>query len=371
MKSAQSALKYAKVEFITSNQCRGFFNQQYTGLTSEQFCANIHSNDTEYSPFIGAVILQSDNQRQYTLKGFTSTEVRREQAFDESKPYIFTDVEGQLDWIRTAIGDIMNGDGDSGSETELRECQLQNDVGRCVIEQHCTLYRDAPKPWTPDQEALFEELKCATGVNGAKDGVCCPEKYVNQTETESHRATVEGHQNLKLVNSRNCGQVESVNRIVGGHDAGLREFPWYALIKYKYSRLTKFSCGGSLISSRYVLTCAHCITNLKPGFKVDGVRLGEYDLRTDPDCLTGDNNEKDCNLPVQDIEIELLIPHEKYNNPKYNNDIGLIRLAREATLNQGAWNFNRILYFFSISEREFNIFFSQREFHIFSLTERI
>lgn len=59
-----------------------------------------------------------------------------------------------------------------------------------------------------------------------------------------------------------------------------------------------------------------------------GVRLGEYDVTKDIDCL-GDK----CADPVLYIGIEEKIPHEGYNerNKNRENDIGLIRLDDEVT----------------------------------------
>lgn len=51
-----------------------------------------------------------------------------------------------------------------------------------------------------------------------------------------------------------CGQKGS-NRIVGGVETGVNEWPWQAALMYGNSQF----CGGSLINDRYVLTAAHCI----------------------------------------------------------------------------------------------------------------
>lgn len=113
------------------------------------------------------------------------------------------------------------------------------------------------------------------------------------------------------------------------------QFPWIGLIKYKVGQFFKFTCGSSLISDKYVLTCAHCITNLPNSFEVVGVRLGEYDRTTDPDCKQIDDNQQECNPPVQEININKLMPHPKYNTPRYANDVGLIRLAEAPDMTQG------------------------------------
>ncbi|KAL1379509.1 hypothetical protein pipiens_014847 [Culex pipiens pipiens] len=95
-----------------------------------------------------------------------------------------------------------------------------------------------------------------------------------------------------------------------------------AYLKYKSD---EYQCGGSLISKRYVLTAAQCVYNFKPL----QVRLGEYDLSRDTDCNLNDNT--DCAPPVEDINIESIIPHQKYNDDNKLNDIALIRLARDVS----------------------------------------
>ncbi|CAO1430645.1 unnamed protein product [Diamesa hyperborea] len=132
------------------------------------------------------------------------------------------------------------------------------------------------------------------------------------------------------VNLNTCGKVDSTKRIVGGSKAGLQEFPWMALLKYQVDQKFKFTCGSTLISSRYVLTAAHCITSLPQQYQLKAVRLGEYDRSTENDCQLVDRSEEEyeCNPPVQDIDIEKLIPHPGYNNPRYSNDIGLVRMVK-------------------------------------------
>ncbi|XP_050091033.1 CLIP domain-containing serine protease B9-like [Anopheles aquasalis] len=47
---------------------------------------------------------------------------------------------------------------------------------------------------------------------------------------------------------------------MGGKNCTIGEFPWFALLQYENRRgERKFSCGGSLINNRYVLTAAHCV----------------------------------------------------------------------------------------------------------------
>jgi len=51
-----------------------------------------------------------------------------------------------------------------------------------------------------------------------------------------------------------CGLTNKYNRIVGGVETLVNQYPWMVLLMYN----DHFYCGGSIINSRYVLTAAHC-----------------------------------------------------------------------------------------------------------------
>lgn len=58
-----------------------------------------------------------------------------------------------------------------------------------------------------------------------------------------------------------CGPTVFEDKIYGGNDTGLDEFPWMALLQYKkMNNDPTFGCGGMLINKNYVLTAAHCVS---------------------------------------------------------------------------------------------------------------
>lgn len=63
-------------------------------------------------------------------------------------------------------------------------------------------------------------------------------------------------------------------------------------------------------------------------FRVN-VRLGEWDIRTDKDCIEVDGYS-DCNDPALNSDVEEAIPHSEYNDndKSREHDIALVRLAR-------------------------------------------
>uniref|UniRef100_A0A182KEY2 Peptidase S1 domain-containing protein n=1 Tax=Anopheles christyi TaxID=43041 RepID=A0A182KEY2_9DIPT len=111
--------------------------------------------------------------------------------------------------------------------------------------------------------------------------------------------------------SYNCSNV--VELIVGGEAAKYGEFPHHALLGYpredgspeRYS----FSCGGSLISDRFILTAAHCFSYGDPEI----VRLGEYDLTVD-------------STTQLDFGIAEIKRHPEYRNARSYHDVALVRL---------------------------------------------
>lgn len=337
VKRAGGSLKFGKTLFNANNECSSYFNQQLTDLTPGQFCAIVQSNETIYSPFTGAIAIESDRKRQYSFKGFTSAAIRTEQAYDESKPYIFTDISHHLNWIQAAIGDELSKTSPVPSDRArgLTPCEASNGKGFCVKLNQCSIYRDAPKPTSQRREAFLNGIKCFTtaqvrGNSVNEDGICCSERYISidSNVRSDVDPRLQGKRGIEALDMNKCGQVDPTRRIVGGTKADMKEFPWIGLIKYKIGRIFKFTCGSSLISNKYLLTAAHCITNLPSSYEVEAVRLGEYDRRTDPDCRTVDDDQEDCNAPIQDILVEKLIPHPKYNTPRYANDVGLIRLTK-------------------------------------------
>ncbi|XP_067394678.1 urokinase-type plasminogen activator isoform X2 [Emydura macquarii macquarii] len=116
-----------------------------------------------------------------------------------------------------------------------------------------------------------------------------------------------------------CGQRSSTKnfKIVSGSIAAIESQPWIATIFYYSRRTTKnfFVCGGSLIDPCWVLTAAHCFSQMDKDSSGYTVILGKSKL--------DDTDDKE-----QTFQVERIITHDGYSDETggYNNDIALMRI---------------------------------------------
>ncbi|XP_062563418.1 CLIP domain-containing serine protease B4-like [Armigeres subalbatus] len=189
--------------------------------------------------------------------------------------------------------------------------------GRCINFRNCKsvmeIYSKAVV--SPDESQFIEESRC--GLSTEKGTlVCCVDSSIKST----------------LPKPPDCG-ADMSNRIFGGQKTALDEFPWTALINYRFANgSTAFHCGASLINSRYVVTAAHCVEDHTSALKVVGVRLGEWDLDQQIDC--DEDDEDTCANAPQDMDIEKIVVHEDYDpaDTSSHNDIALIRFTEDVQM---------------------------------------
>ncbi|KAL0270401.1 UNVERIFIED_CONTAM: hypothetical protein PYX00_007823 [Menopon gallinae] len=151
----------------------------------------------------------------------------------------------------------------------------------------------------------------------------------NQRPNNQRRPGSGGSDKRRLLPDGNCG-IEVSDKIIGGEDTKLDEFPWMALLHFstRNGQDRGHGCGGSLINDRYVLTAAHCIkgSSLPDNIVVNTVRLGEYDLTKEKDCLNGVCSPSPIDAAVEDIIVH---PEYKPSDRAQHHDIALIRLRNK------------------------------------------
>uniref|UniRef100_A0A3P9DSL3 Transmembrane protease serine 4-like n=1 Tax=Maylandia zebra TaxID=106582 RepID=A0A3P9DSL3_9CICH len=108
-----------------------------------------------------------------------------------------------------------------------------------------------------------------------------------------------------------CGNVGADDRIVGGTDTSIDHWPWQVSLQ----RSGQHTCGGSLVSPRWVVTAAHCFTGSNKELRQWAVVSGQTSIIT----LGGSS-------------VDRVIVNADYNAETNDYDIALMRLTRPITV---------------------------------------
>ncbi|KAG8228668.1 hypothetical protein J437_LFUL008905 [Ladona fulva] len=103
-------------------------------------------------------------------------------------------------------------------------------------------------------------------------------------------------------------------RIVGGIEAGVNEFPMMAALANPVTR--RPICGATIISRRYAVTAAHCLSLGNPDRVRLGLLVGEHDISTDEETTS-----------AKLYNITQIIIHPNYKNVREGNDIALVKVG--------------------------------------------
>ncbi|CRL07282.1 CLUMA_CG020261, isoform A [Clunio marinus] len=228
---------------------------------------------------------------------------------------------------------LLNGFLSQASAQIFGKCYTPDQYrGDCVYFKSCPslleIYNRRPPS---NQDRLFLSLS-QCGYRDGQPLVCCRNFPESTTLPPPPPPTAPTQKLSPLPLPGECG-IDAENRIYGGNQTNVDEYPWMALLEYsKPNNRRGFHCGGVLVTSRYVLTASHCVNgkDLPSTWSLTGVRLGEWDTSTEIDCDESFVNERVCNDPPVDVAIEEKLPHPNYDPFASNqhNDIALLRLIQ-------------------------------------------
>ncbi|XP_070152531.1 ovochymase [Polyergus mexicanus] len=223
----------------------------------------------------------------------------------------------------------------------------------CINIRNCAniiaILRDSPRPLSPEILQMLRDAQC--GFEGNDPMICCvsqrrttlrptlstiitlslpttTKRTMEQEIDVSSPPDVTNHPNLRLLDLQKCGPVIQ-QKVYGGNKTGVFDFPWMALIAYDTGKPNpEFRCGGTVISDRFILTAAHCVTQLPADIRsLIGVRVGDHDISKERDCDYDENGlEVQCAERYQDFGVESFYYHPDYTRTKLQNDIALIKL---------------------------------------------
>ncbi|XP_037049476.1 serine protease snake-like isoform X2 [Bradysia coprophila] len=114
-----------------------------------------------------------------------------------------------------------------------------------------------------------------------------------------------------------CGQLQNtlIPHISNAHDT--HRWPWHVAIYHHFRTKTTYQCGGTLISSNFIITAAHCVMIAPERVSVS---LGRLRL-----------NSHESTAPL--MKVAAIVTHPEYIEDNNENDIAIITLATEAVFN--------------------------------------
>ncbi|CAG9770447.1 unnamed protein product [Ceutorhynchus assimilis] len=129
-----------------------------------------------------------------------------------------------------------------------------------------------------------------------------------------------------ILDSVTCGTVVKQPRplITHGQATQEGEFPWHSAIYHSQGIDLTYICGASLISTKHLITVAHCVTRKKSQMPINAdnlvIYLGKFYLQV-------------WRSPgIQDKRVDKIMVHSKYNPQSFSNDIAILKLTEPAEI---------------------------------------
>ncbi|XP_029432075.1 suppressor of tumorigenicity 14 protein-like [Rhinatrema bivittatum] len=202
---------------------------------------------------------------------------------------------------------------DCGDGSDERQCG-------CTAEQwKCGDHTCVPRTKQCDGQADCADLSDEAGCANVTEGICTNFTY------RCKNGACTSHVNPECDQKRDCedGSDEEAcscgvrpykhNRIVGGTDADVGEWPWQVSLQFGRQGHT---CGASIISERWLVSASHCFQRTQKNNYADAGSWSTYSgLRTQRDLRN-----------VQVRGVKSITTHPGYDPDTFDYDIALLQL---------------------------------------------
>ncbi|XP_041649005.1 suppressor of tumorigenicity 14 protein homolog [Cheilinus undulatus] len=315
-------------------------NKDFVQIEDRKFCGEVSSLSHTSKTNILEVYFHSDES--YTDKGFSA----EYSAFDPQNPCPneFACASG----ICIAKDLRCDGWNDCGDMSDEMKCKCEDDQFGCK-NGLCK-----PRIWMCDRVndcgdgSDEEQCSCEENEWRCGDGTCLPQDVVCDTKKDCEDGSDEANcktspgicsdfsfqcKNKECVNKvnaecdrindcsdnsdeENCGcgtRPYKLNRIVGGQNAELGEWPWQVSLHFLTYGHT---CGASIISERWLLSAAHCFVTSSPSNHVPSNWQSYSGMQ--------DQYKQD---DVQRRSLKKIISHPDYNIMTFDYDVALLELS--------------------------------------------
>ncbi|XP_054636933.1 suppressor of tumorigenicity 14 protein homolog [Dunckerocampus dactyliophorus] len=320
-------------------------HKDYVQIMDDKYCGELSSLALTSTSNVLEVTFHSDES--YTDKGFSA----EYSAYDPGNPCpnMFACASG------ICISKELKCDGwnDCGDMSDEMKC-------KCNVDQFsCRNGLCKPKLWVCDRvndcgdNSDEESCSCEENEWRCGNGVCLPQDVVCDTKIDCEDGSDEALcktspgicsdfsfkcKNGDCVNkvnaecdrvndcsdnsdeaSCNCGtRPYKLNRIVGGQNAELGEWPWQVSLHFQTSGHV---CGASILSKKWILSAAHCFVTHDRANHV-AANWQTYSGMQDQYRQDG----------VQRRAVKRIISHPDYNQMTFDYDIALLELSEPLEL---------------------------------------